>query len=117
MPRSGLWHCRFNSDWTGYSGDYTNVLCLDTATQSGTYDGLAQSALVSLGAYSAVILSQGNPPPPIDPGDINQDGLVNGFDLTILLGAWSSVGGPADVNDDGVVNGLDMTVVLSAWDP
>ncbi len=115
MPRSGLWRCRFNSDWTGYSGDYTNVICLETSTQSGPYDGLAQSALVSLGAYSAVILSQGNPPPPIADGDINADGMVNGLDMTIILGAWGTSGGAADINDDGLVDGLDMTIVLSGW--
>ena len=32
MPRSGLWKCRFNSDWTGYSSDYANTLCLTTST-------------------------------------------------------------------------------------
>lgn len=115
MPRAGLWRCRFNSDWNGYSSDYANTLAVDTATQSGTYDGLPQSALVSIGAYSAVIYSQGTPPPPPNPADINHDGAINGFDMTILLSAWGTSGGDADVDGNGIVDGLDMTSVLSGW--
>ena len=51
------------------------------------------------------------------PGDINGDGQVNGFDITVLLSAWGPCTGscPADINDDGQVNGLDLTVILSGW--
>lgn len=115
MPRSGLWKCRFNSDWTGYSADYANTLCLDTSTVATAWDGLAQSALVSLGPYSAVILSQGNAAPPIRPEDINADGNINGLDLTALLSAWGGTSGPADINHDSAINGLDLTQLLSAW--
>ncbi len=52
-------------------------------------------------------------------GDLNDDGVVNGADLAILLGAW----GPcppkgdciADLNDDGVVNGADLAIQLGNW--
>ncbi len=115
MPRPGLWRVRFNSDWSGYSSDYANTTALDTATEGGSYDGLGQSALVSVGAYSAVIYSQGTPPPPPNPADINHDGAVNGFDMTILLSAWGTLGGDADIDRSGLVDGLDMTVVLSSW--
>ena len=53
------------------------------------------------------------------PGDLNEDGLVNGTDLTILLGSWgdcpSSGACIADLNDDGVVNGTDLTILLGNW--
>lgn len=51
------------------------------------------------------------------PGDLNGDGLVNGFDLTVLLSAWGPCSGncPADINRDGVVDGLDLTVLLAGW--
>ena len=50
-------------------------------------------------------------------GDLNGDGQVNGFDLTVLLSAWGPCSGncPADINGDGQVNGLDLTVLLAAW--
>lgn len=117
MPRAGLWKCRFNSDWTGYSVDYANTLCLDTSTSPTAWDGLAQSALVSLGPYSAVILSQGNAPPIYVPQDLNQDQLVNAADLTVLLSAWGTVGGSADIDGDGIVAGGDLASLLSAWTP
>lgn len=53
---------------------------------------------------------------PIVPGDLNLDGVVNGEDLGLLLGAW----GPceacqADINGDEVVDGGDLGIVLAAW--
>lgn len=49
--------------------------------------------------------------------DINGDGVVNGADLTMILGSWGHpcLGCPADVNDDGEVNGADLAIVLGAW--
>ena len=49
--------------------------------------------------------------------DINSDGKVNGADLSILLGAWSTGSPLADLNTDGVVNGADLAILLGCWDP
>ncbi len=51
--------------------------------------------------------------PPFVPADLNQDTLVNGIDMAILLGAWGSSGG--DVNLDGITDGADLTILLSSW--
>ncbi len=49
-------------------------------------------------------------------GDLNVDGVVNGADLAILLGAWGACTGcPADLNTDGLVNGADLAILLGAW--
>ena len=50
--------------------------------------------------------------------DLNLDGRVNGADLGMVLGAWSS-GDPlaGDVTGDGLVNGADLGAVLGAWAP
>lgn len=58
MPRGGMWHVRFNSDWNGYSGDFGNTATLDTDANGGGMDGMGQSASFALGPYSAVIFSQ-----------------------------------------------------------
>ena len=50
---------------------------------------------------------------PSVPGDLDGDGLVNGFDLAILLSAWGTPA--ADLNGDGTTNGADLTSLLSAW--
>ncbi|MSR44680.1 MAG: 1,4-alpha-glucan branching protein [Phycisphaerales bacterium] len=115
VPRAGLWKCRFNSDWTGYSSDYANTLCVATSTDSAPWDGLAQSALVSVGAYSVIMFSQGDPPPTYSPQDLNHDGVVNAADLTVLLSAWGTAGSAADIDGDGIVAGSDLASMLSAW--
>ena len=51
--------------------------------------------------------------PPFVPADLNQDTLVNGIDMAILLGAWGSSGG--DINNDGNTDGTDLTLLLAGW--
>ena len=53
-------------------------------------------------------------------GDINEDGVVDGADLALLLGDWGGCPGggapcPGDLNGDGVVDGADLAVLLGAW--
>ena len=51
--------------------------------------------------------------------DINGDGVVDGEDLSIILGFWGPCNDPsdcpADVDGDGVVNGSDLSIVLGFW--
>ena len=49
------------------------------------------------------------------PEDLNNDGVVNGADLGLLLGSWGT--GGEDINGDGVVNGADLGLLLGAWGP
>ena len=49
-------------------------------------------------------------------GDLDHDGIVNGTDLGLLLGAWGTTGdSEADLDHDGVVNGTDLGLLLAAW--
>jgi|GEM_PF-4533946 len=50
-------------------------------------------------------------------GDLNGDGIIDGTDLTYLLGYWGAVGSghPADFNGDGVVDGTDLMYLLGLW--
>ena len=48
-------------------------------------------------------------------GDLNGDLVINGADLTIMLGYWNLSG--ADLNEDGTTNGADLTILLGAWGP
>jgi hypothetical protein len=51
--------------------------------------------------------------------DLDGNGMVNGADLAILLGAWGDCGDcgscPADFDGDCVVGGADLAVLLGAW--
>jgi hypothetical protein len=60
----------------------------------------------------------GNPSAPLCIADLNNDQVVNGADLGILLAAWgacSSSPCTGDLNNDGVVNGADLGILLAAW--
>ena len=51
--------------------------------------------------------------------DLNGDRVVNGADLSTLLGAWGPCSGscPADITGDGTVGGADLAALLGAWGP
>jgi opacity protein-like surface antigen len=50
-------------------------------------------------------------------GDVNFDGIVNGADISVLLGFWGLNGKPvaADINKDGSVDGADLAAMLGGW--
>lgn len=58
FPAAGAWKLRFNSDWRGYSEDFTSHLSVDVVAEAGQYDGFPFRATLSIGPYSALIFSQ-----------------------------------------------------------
>jgi hypothetical protein len=56
---------------------------------------------------------------PVDLGcfaDLDDDGVVDGADLGILLGAWGPQGETvADLTGDGIVDGADLGLLLGEW--
>lgn len=58
FPHSGTWRMRFNSDWNGYDSSFGNHPAWDTTASSGPKDGMPYNANISIGPYTAVILSQ-----------------------------------------------------------
>jgi hypothetical protein len=53
------------------------------------------------------------------PGDLDGNGIVDGADLSILLGSWGICPPqetcPADIDRDGVVDGADLSILLGDW--
>ena len=49
-----------------------------------------------------------------NPADLNQDGVIDGADLAILLNNWGNIG-LGDINTDGGVDGQDLAILLNAW--
>jgi hypothetical protein len=48
--------------------------------------------------------------------DLNDDFVVDGADLGVLLGAWGAAGEEiADLNGDGAVDGADLGLMLGEW--
>ena len=55
-------------------------------------------------------------PPIVCTGDVNGDLVVDGTDLSIVLGFWGSCNEcAADLNVDGLVDGTDLSTVLGFW--
>ena len=55
---------------------------------------------------------------PTCPADIDENGLVDGVDLAIVLSRWGTLPTDyprADTNGDGTVDGSDLAVLLSGW--
>ena len=52
-------------------------------------------------------------------GDLTGDGVIDGADLSVLLGYWGPCGlGPceaADLTGDGQIDGADLSVLLGGW--
>ncbi|MFG0275592.1 MAG: hypothetical protein ACF8QF_11085 [Phycisphaerales bacterium] len=63
-----------------------------------------------------VLLYIGATPSSPCPTDLNGDGVTDGADLGLLLGAWGG-SGPADLNGSGTVDGADLGLRLGAWGP
>ena len=58
MPARGRWRVRFNSDSPTYARDFGGHEAFDTEADGEPADALDQSALVSVGPYSVIVLSQ-----------------------------------------------------------
>lgn len=86
-------------------------LDLTPRVQDGDDDGSAET---DIGAYEA----SGDPGLP---GDLNNDGMVDGADLAILLAEWGPCPAkglcPADLNGDGTIDGGDLGILLGFWMP
>jgi 1,4-alpha-glucan branching enzyme len=61
FPRPGTWRLRLNTDWQGYSDDFQGFASDDVEAVEQECDGMAWSAEVAAGAYSALIFSQDRP--------------------------------------------------------
>jgi hypothetical protein len=76
-------------------------------------EGSLENLLVGGGQHFADCLTgelggnQGNP------GDFNNDGIIDGVDLAVVLGAWGQSGG--DVNGDNTTDGADLSMILGLW--
>ncbi|MCE7936976.1 hypothetical protein DYH10_04300 [Candidatus Saccharibacteria bacterium CPR2] len=47
--------------------------------------------------------------------DLNQDRIVNVFDLSMLLSKWNGNDQTADINNDNSVNIFDLSILLAHW--
>ncbi|HMN97269.1 MAG TPA: choice-of-anchor Q domain-containing protein [Phycisphaerales bacterium] len=49
--------------------------------------------------------------------DLDGDGVIDGTDLGVIIGAWGSAGGSADLDGNGLVDGADLAALIAEWGP
>jgi hypothetical protein len=114
------------AQWTGAvssgdkclgSGELSSGVC------TGPFGQDAGSTYNASAAPSPTPTSSATPAPSPTPtatpagkvGDLNNDGAVNIFDLSILLSKWGTTDATSDINKDGAVNVFDLSTLLSHW--
>ena len=109
--RPGLYIREFTNGWAVYnhSGE-AHVVTLPEEVQSVT-SGLINTEQAVLNLDGDIFLKI----PPVLPGDINGDGIVNILDLTLVAQAFGTDSAAADVNADGVVNVFDLVFVANQF--
>ena len=99
----------------GYSSSDSIGPVIDMDASDMVYTGVASSfghrwqLMIDAGAsvvLNAVIYTQSF--------DLDQDGIVGGADLGLLLRGWG-LPGPADFNADGIVDAADLGLLMTAW--
>ena len=56
-------------------------------------------------------------PSAYSPADFNQDGIVDGSDLSKVLAGWGTFDESIDLDGDGLIGGGELGFVLGAWGP
>ena len=98
--------------WNG-NNQWRGVMPFQGASAQVAYWVTARDWSNNLGISLTRLFTEPGPPPVT--GDLNADGVVNGDDLGILLGAWGQENSPADLNGDGTVDGIDLGELLANW--
>tara|TARA_Y100001973_G_C5202490_1_gene338897 strand:- start:3601 stop:4155 length:555 start_codon:yes stop_codon:yes gene_type:complete len=48
-------------------------------------------------------------------GDVNNDGVIDGADIGLLMGDWGTDNIQSDFNNDGIVDAMDLGLLLENW--
>lgn len=48
-------------------------------------------------------------------GDLNSDGIIDGYDVGLFFAGWG-VDGTTDFNNDGITDGQDLGILFENWD-
>lgn len=125
---ANIWTFRYNAATNAKTEFQNRNSTLGTSVEGGVvnqYASFGEDANGELyiadhgGQIYKIIPASGDGPcaPPPAPGDLNNDGRVDGADLGLLLAGWGTCGTPcpADLDANGVVNGADIGILLGNW--
>jgi trimeric autotransporter adhesin len=108
---------------SGTNGSVYAARVFDDGSGKALYIGASMSSVDGV-ASNNIARYYGCEPAGGVPGDLNGDGVVDVFDLLILLGAWgmcppAEPGGngtcPADLDGSGAVDVFDLLILLGNW--
>lgn len=98
------------------AGDQFTVLT--AATRLGQFDSVESCDPVTVAYTDTSVIVTFTSASGV-PGDLNQDAVVDGADLGLLLGSWGDCPADsccvADLNDDAEVDGADLGLLLGNW--
>ena len=84
----------------------------------GTFNLTVQAGDDQGSVYTNAVTILGEPTGQVTnpcPGDANNDHIVNGADIGVVIGNWNTAGPTGDLNNDGIVNGADLGIVIGNW--
>jgi hypothetical protein len=103
----------WQSDWQQDAG--STWTAAPTPTTSGTATPTPTQTATPTPTPTPTATPTPTPTPSGKVGDLNADGQINIFDLSILLSHWGTADATADINHDGTVNVFDLSILLSHW--
>ena len=109
--REGLYIREFTNGWAVYNHSGTSqVIALPEEVQ-GVASGLVNTehALANLDGEMYLRMK------PVNPADVNGDGIVNILDLILVARGFGTDGAEVDINGDGVVNVFDLVFVANQF--
>jgi len=92
---------------------WRGIIPPQTAGSVVSYSVRATDAVGNVGDGPVLTFTEPGTPP--QPGDRNNDGVVDGQDLTIVLAAFGTNDPAGDASGNGIVDGEDLTIVLAAF--
>lgn len=100
--------CTASNGWSGMLASSGTQLVTPTVTTVYTLTCTGNGG--SATANTTVTVTS-----PTSNGDINNDGKIDVFDLSILLSHYNTSYTATDLNHDGIVNVVDLSTLLSHW--
>ncbi len=115
----GLYIREFTNGWAVYNHSGEEQVIMLPEEAQGVASGLmnTEHALPNLDGemYLRAVVSDQSPVTSKNPADVNGDGVVNIFDLTLVAQGLGTGEAEVDVNGDGVVNVFDLVFVANQF--
>ena len=117
--------------WVGHADEPTSETLLNSWTYLGPHLPRPEQPRVHMnlwlmngeqpenGQATSIVVTdfffqQYTPPAPPCPADLDNNNVVDGGDLGLLLSQWGR-NGSADITNDSIVDGADLGMMLGAW--